>query len=69
MVDIRAHTPIMEPRSRYAVPVEALDRVQVPADRQAIEQSVHVDQEYVSPEDLDRARLLSITSAGRLHVR
>ena len=69
MVDFWAHTPIMKPKSRYAVPVEALDRVRVPADRQVIEQAVHVDQEYLAPEDLDRARLLSITSAGRLHLR
>ena len=69
MVGFWAHTPIMESRSRYAVPVEALDRVKVPADQQVIEQSVHVDQEYLAPQDLDRARLLSITSAGRLHLR
>lgn len=58
----------MEPTNPYAVPVAALDRVKVPTEQQVSEQSVHVDQEYLAPEDLDRARLLSPTSAGRLHL-
>ena len=31
--------------------------------------SNHVDREYLSPEELNRARLLSTSEAGRLRVR
>ena len=46
-----------------------LESVEVPVEQQVIEQDVHVDREYLSPEELDRARLLSTIEAGRLRVR
>ena len=68
-VDVRGQTLIMESRSPYAVPMAVLDRIKVPTDQQGTEQSVHVVQEYLAAEDLDRTRLLSTSSAGRLHLR
>ncbi len=59
----------MTKENKYAVPVDALDEVRVPVDRQVEQQDVHVDQEYLLAEELDRALLLSISGAGKLHVR
>jgi hypothetical protein len=59
----------MEQQSKYAVPMAALQSVKVPADQLVEEQDVHVDRQYMAPEELDRARLLSSTEAGRLHIR
>jgi hypothetical protein len=54
--------------NRYAVPLAALDSVKVAVDDQVEEQDVHVDQEYLTAEELDRVRLLSTVAAGRLRV-
>ena len=63
----RVHTAVMDSASCYVVPMSTLDGV--PVERQLQEQDVHLDREYVSPQELDRARLLSIADAGRLRVR
>lgn len=55
--------------SPYARPIAELDAVHVPADDQVEEQDVGAPREYVDPEDLDRARLLSIEHGGRLRLR
>lgn len=49
--------------------MSTLDGLEVPVERQVQARDVHLDREYVSPEELDRARLLSIADAGRLRVR
>lgn len=54
--------------SEYAVPLAALDSVRVPPDKQIEEQDVHADREYLTAEELDRARLLSPSGAGKLHL-
>ena len=56
-------------RSKYAVPMSALQSVEVAVEEQVEEQDVHVDREYLAAEESDRARLLSTTGAGRLRVR
>lgn len=54
----------------YRVPLDELeDQARVPRDEQVEEQPTDEPGEYVAAEDLDRARLLGITGAGRLHVR
>ncbi len=63
------HAGCMTTDNRYAVPVAALDEVRVPVEQQVEQQDVHVDQEYLAAEELDRARLLSTSGAGRLRVR
>ena len=55
--------------SKYSVPMDVLDSVKVPVDLQVEEQDVHVDHDYLTAEELDRARLLSPSSAGRLRPR
>ena len=55
--------------SPYARPLAELDAVHVHADDQVEAQEVDAPREYVDPEDLDRARLLSIEHGGRLRVR
>ena len=55
--------------SKYSVPLAALDSIKVPADQQVEEQDVHVDHDFMAPEELDRTRLLAPSTAGRLRVR
>jgi hypothetical protein len=55
--------------SKYSVPLSTLEAVQVPVEQQVVEQDVHVHREYLTPEELDRARLLSTSEAGRLRLR
>lgn len=62
-----AHTEGMT--SPYARPLAELDAVHVAPEDQLEEQDVDAPREYVDPEDLDRARLLSIEHGGRLRVR
>lgn len=59
----------MATSNKYAVPLETLMSVVVPADEQVEQHDVHVVREYLTPQELDRARLLSTTEAGRLHPR
>ena len=59
----------MENGNRYAVPMASLESVEVPVDRQVAEQAVHLDREYLTPEELDRVRLLATCEAGRLRAR
>ena len=53
----------------YSRPLSELDAVHVAPDDQVEAQDVDSPREYVDPEDLDRARLLSIEHGGRLRVR
>ena len=55
--------------SPYARPLSELDAVHVAPDDQVEAQDVDVPRDMVEPEDLDRARLLSIEHGGRLRVR
>jgi hypothetical protein len=53
----------------YRVRLEALEAdAHVPVAEQVEEQPTEHFHEYSSPEELDRIRLLSVTSAGRLRV-
>ncbi len=54
----------------YSVRLSELEQTaRVPLDEQVQEQPTDRPGEYVAPEDLDRSRLLSPTSAGRLRIR
>lgn len=55
--------------SPYARPLTELDAVHVAPEDQVEEQDVETPRDFVEPEDLDRARLLSIEHGGRLRVR
>ncbi len=55
--------------SPYARPLTELDAVHVAPEDQVEEQDVDTPRDFVEPEDLDRARLLSIEHGGRLRVR
>ena len=55
--------------SPYARPLSELDAVHVAPEDQVEAQDVDVPRDMVEPEDLDRARLLSIEHGGRLRVR
>lgn len=59
----------MSSSNKYAVPMATLESVKVPVDQQVAEQDVSVDRQYLTPEELDRVRLLSTSAAGRLRVR
>jgi hypothetical protein len=55
--------------NRFKVRIEALEEsAHVPVEAQVEELDIHQAGEYLAPEDLDRQRLLSPLSAGRLHV-
>ena len=41
----------------------------VPVEEQVVEQETTPPHDAMAPEDLDRARLLGVTGAGRLKVR
>lgn len=55
----------MEP---YAVPLEDLERVHVPADQQVTGRGEPPPEGPLAAEELDRQRLLGITAAGRLRL-
>lgn len=57
--------------SRFTVSIDALEEsARVPVEQQVEGQSVDEHPEYVSPEDLDRLRLLNDPAgAGRLRLR
>ncbi len=52
----------------YAVPLEDLDRVHVPADQQGTGRGEPPPEPPIAPEELDRQRLLGTTGAGRLRL-
>ena len=56
---------LMEP---YAVPLEDLERVHVPADQQVTGRGEPPPDGPIAAEDLDRQRLLGTTAAGRLRL-
>lgn len=55
--------------SPYARPMTELDAVHVAPEDQVEEQDVDRPWDVVDPEDLDRAKVLSIEHGGRLRIR
>lgn len=55
--------------SPYARPLTELDAVHVAPEDQVEAQDVDVPRDVVDPEDLDRAKVLSIEHGGRLRIR
>ena len=55
--------------SPYARPLSELEAVHVAVEDQVEAQDVDVPRDVVDPEDLDRAKVLSIEHGGRLRIR
>lgn len=63
-------SPSRDTSTPYAIPIDDLEKsAHVPLDEQLTEQAEPLPPPPIAVEELDRQRLLGITSAGRLRQR